>query len=60
MLYCPKCAEENDWPYGILRCHGRCEICQKVAECHEMPSWMLPMLKPKEKEERPSDHILHE
>jgi hypothetical protein len=47
MFYCDECAEKNGYPQSIIRSKGPCELCDRVANCSDMPSSSLP--KPEEK-----------
>jgi len=42
MFYCEKCRVENKYPEAIIKSYGRCEICEKTADCHDVPSRHLP------------------
>lgn len=47
MFFCEPCREERSWPDSMFTSYGRCEICDKVAECNDVPSRYLPVPKPK-------------
>lgn len=49
MFYCEKCAKKNEWPETVFKSYGKCECCDKVAECNDMPSRYLP--NPRERNE---------
>jgi hypothetical protein len=36
MFFCDKCRKEKEWPKGLMRSVGPCEICGKTAECHDV------------------------
>jgi hypothetical protein len=47
MFFCEECRKKNDWPtslgYPFMGVsYGRCEICKKTDECHDVPSSRLP------------------
>jgi hypothetical protein len=42
MLYCNECAHRTGWPSAFTPQHGRCEICGKLGDCNDVPSWKLP------------------
>ena len=41
MFYCEKCREKNQWPESFGRSRGRCEVCGKTADCHDVASRLL-------------------
>lgn len=42
MFFCEPCRELRDWPESPLsRSYGRCEICDQVATCWDVPSSAL-------------------
>lgn len=43
MFYCNKCAIDNNYPQSIGKSVGRCEICNKVCACNDIPSSRLPI-----------------
>jgi len=43
MFYCEACRIKRDWPEGFLRSYGPCELCGKMANCHDVPSRFLPI-----------------
>lgn len=45
MFYCEKCRIKNDWPQGLMKSIGCCEICKKGDVCHDVPSKYLPKSK---------------
>lgn len=47
MFYCDACGQENEWPEGFIRSHGKCELCGRVADCNDVRSSALPNPKPK-------------
>lgn len=42
MFYCQTCQEERQWPKGIMRSYGKCEVCGAVDRCSDVPSKYLP------------------
>ena len=50
MFYCEKCRKKHGWPKGLSGSHGRCEMCEKTATCHDVPSSALPESKVVKKE----------
>lgn len=50
MFFREPCREERRWPGIIPTSYGRCEVCEKAAPCHDIPSSYLPAPK-----EAPSD-----
>jgi len=42
MFYCEKCEEKYGWPDSLFKSYGKCEMCDKVAECNDVPSKYLP------------------
>jgi len=42
MFYCEDCRREKDWPASFMTSKGKCEICDKVAICNDVPSSDLP------------------
>lgn len=42
MFFCEKCRVRNKWFTSFGQSYGRCEICGKTAECHDVPSKYLP------------------
>ena len=47
MFYCNDCAKKMNYPISIFKSNGRCEICEEVRECSDIPCKDLP----EEKEE---------
>lgn len=47
MFYCDECAKKYEYPKTIFKSDGKCECCDKMATCNDMPSKYLPL--PKEK-----------
>lgn len=45
MFYCTPCAKPRGWPETVSKSSGKCEICNKVAICNDLPSKLLPMPK---------------
>ena len=45
MFYCDECAKKRDWPKTLFKSKGKCEICDKVRVCNDMPSSKLPLPK---------------
>jgi hypothetical protein len=52
MFYCKKCQVENEWPEGMRRSYGQCELCGHSRPCFDVPSSALPL--PKVKRRKPS------
>jgi len=44
MFYCDECKVKNNWPESLFKSIGKCECCEKVKECNDIPSNRLPML----------------
>lgn len=42
MFYCDDCRKKHDWPEGIGKSVGRCEMCEKKAVCNDVPCKYLP------------------
>lgn len=42
MFFCEECRVANDWPGIRLASRGKCEVCEKVADCYDVPSSYLP------------------
>lgn len=42
MFYCDPCAKKKKWPVGMVRSHGRCEVCGRTKDCSDTPSTLLP------------------
>lgn len=42
MFYCEQCRIANEWPTGIFKSRGPCEICGNVRDCYDRPSSSLP------------------
>ena len=38
MFYCEECRVKNDYPKGMVRSMGPCEICREVTECNDVSS----------------------
>ena len=58
MFFCEECRIERGWPDSISRSRGPCEVCQKHAVCHNVPSHALSSSKPvrmKELREEPEE-----
>jgi hypothetical protein len=47
MFFCEACEKANNWPNSIFKSYGKCEICDKVGECNDVPSKYLPVVKRK-------------
>ena len=47
MFYCGTCEKDNEWPDSFIKSYGKCEMCDNVALCNDVPSRYLPMPKPK-------------
>lgn len=43
MFYCEACRKAKNWPEGMSRSYGRCEVCKFEASCYDVPSSRLPM-----------------
>ena len=46
MFYCEACRELNKWPISVFRSQGKCECCDEVALCNDVPSKFLETIKP--------------
>lgn len=42
MFYCDPCAIKKNWPISMFQSYGKCELCDKVDECNDVPSSYLP------------------
>lgn len=42
MFFCKPCEDYNNWPNSIFKSFGKCEMCNKQAECNDVPSKYLP------------------
>lgn len=42
MLYCELCRREKGWPESTSKSRGYCEVCNRPAVCHNVPSSALP------------------
>ena len=42
MFYCNDCANKHQWPETGFKSYGKCEMCDQVAGCNDMPSYLLP------------------
>lgn len=43
MFYCDPCGDDRGWPTDtLMRSRGRCEMCQRPADCNDVPSSRLP------------------
>ena len=61
MFFCDKCAEKRDWPESFSKSYGKCEICDNVTVCSDVPSRYLPIPKIPDhldKEERQQNGII--
>ena len=45
MFFCEECRIKNEWVGSIWKSRGKCELCDKVADCHDVPSRYLSMSK---------------
>lgn len=53
MFYCNKCKDEKGWPESWSKSYGKCEICDEVATCNDVPSSHLAYIrKQREMKER--------
>ena len=43
MFYCTACKEKNAWPASLMHSYGPCEVCGEPDDCHDVPSWLLPL-----------------
>ena len=43
MFFCEACRVKNSWPSSMLQSQGPCELCKKVALCHDVQSKFLPI-----------------
>lgn len=43
MFYCNQCAEAKAYPKSFRLSHGRCEVCGRTADCHDVPHRLLPL-----------------
>lgn len=46
MFYCEPCRLEKDWPESFVGSYGKCEVCGKMGDCHDVPSSQLPKREP--------------
>lgn len=42
MFFCDHCKDKNNWPSGIVKSHGKCEVCGQTDLCSDIPSKFLP------------------
>lgn len=42
MFFCGTCQKENKWPESISTSFGKCEVCDRVGGCFNVPSKNLP------------------
>jgi len=42
MFFCERCKIEMYWPESMSRSYGKCEVCDLVAVCYDVPSQYLP------------------
>lgn len=53
MFACEQCCKKNEWPTWMMRSYGRCEMCDLVAECIDVPpTFKVKALEEQEQEER--------
>ena len=45
MFYCDDCRVKNEWPEGLVKSMGPCEICGKTRVCNDVASRLLPLPK---------------
>jgi|WetSurMetagenome_2_1015567.scaffolds.fasta_scaffold160858_2 hypothetical protein len=45
MFYCDKCRKKYNWPESMCKSRGKCEICDKISSCNDVPSSRLPSKK---------------
>lgn len=50
MFYCEEDRKKNGWPKGFSISRGKCEICNHIRDCYDVPSKNLPM--------PPQQHVL--
>lgn len=50
MYYCTDCAVEHGWPtvFFLPRSLGPCEVCDRIAVCHDVPTTWLAGVGPKD------------
>lgn len=41
MFFCKKCGEAKQWPESMVKSYGRCEVCEEVAICNDIPAGRL-------------------
>lgn len=46
MFFCDSCAKKCGWPSSIMKSHGKCEMCENVSVCNDVPSRYLPPIAP--------------
>jgi hypothetical protein len=42
MFYCEPCRKKWRWPMSMHKSKGRCEICNHLEACYDVPSRHLP------------------
>ena len=42
MFYCDPCKDEKGYPESFSKSSGKCEICDQIAVCNDVPSSRLP------------------
>lgn len=57
MFYCDPCRVQNQWPNSLRQSYGKCEMCEKVSPCWDVPSKYLPTPSKKIKERWSSHDI---
>lgn len=45
MFFCNPCATKREWPQSMFKSRGKCEICNEIAVCNDIPSSNLPLPK---------------
>jgi len=44
MFYCEPCEKKYNWPNSFMKSRGKCEMCDNVGVCNDVPSKYLPAI----------------
>lgn len=55
MFFCDECAEKRNYPTGIGKSQGACELCLGVRMCNDIASKFLPL--PVKSKQSPLPHV---
>lgn len=56
MFYCDKCKEKKGWPESWAKSYGKCEICDEVALCNDVPSSHLREISKEKQQVKDEEH----